>query len=86
MAQGITSNKVSFFKSGRLRCFWAPASDNQIIGFDSMIGADGGYLLIKPFYQGGDRPLLVFDTATETAQLIDTRFVVVDTQLLYIEA
>jgi len=50
-----------------------------------MIGADGGYLLIKPFYQGGNRPLLVFDTATETAQLIDTRFVVVDTQLLYIE-
>jgi hypothetical protein len=50
-----------------------------------MIGADGGYLLIKPFYQGGDRPLLVFGTATETAQLIDTRFVVVDSQLLYIE-
>jgi hypothetical protein len=47
-----------------------------------MIGADGGYLLIKPFYQGGDRPLLVLDTATQTAQINDTRLVVVDTQML----
>jgi len=65
--------------------FDMPASGNEIIGFNSTIDADGGYVLIRPFYQGGDRSLLVFDTATETAQLIDTGFVVVDAQLLYIE-
>ena len=65
--------------------FDMPASGNEIIGFNSTIDADGGYVLIKPFYQGGDRSLLVFDTATETARLIDTGFVVVDAQLLYIE-
>ncbi len=65
--------------------FDMPASGNEIIGFNSTIDADGGYVLIRPFYQGGDRSLLVFDTATATAQLIDTGFVVVDAQLLYIE-
>jgi hypothetical protein len=65
--------------------FDMPASDNQIIGFNSTIDADGGYVLLKPFYQGGDRSLVIFDTVTETVQVIDTGFVVVDAQLLYIE-
>ena len=65
--------------------FDMPASDNQIIGFNSTIEADGWYVLIKPFYQGGDRSLLVFDTAAKTTKLIDTGFVVVDAQLLYIK-
>jgi len=65
--------------------FDMPASGNEIIGFNSTIDAEGGYVLIKPFYQGGDRSLLVSDTATETARLTDTGFVVVDAQLLYIE-
>ena len=42
-------------------------------------------MLIKPFYQGEDQSLLVFDTATQIVRLIDTGFVVVDAQLLYIE-
>ena len=65
--------------------FDMPASGQEVIGFNSTIDADGGYVLLKPFYQGGDRLLLIFDTATETARLIDTGFVVVDAQLIYIE-
>jgi hypothetical protein len=66
--------------------FAMPASDNEVNGFNSTIDADGGYVLIKPWYNGGDRSkILIFDTATETANIIDTGFHVVDAQMLFIE-
>ena len=48
--------------------------------------ADGGYVLIKPFYEGGDRSkVLIYDTARETAQIIDTGFHIVDAQVIFID-
>ena len=47
--------------------FDMPVSDIQIIGFNSTIDADGGYVLIKPWYDGGDRSkVLLYNTADET--------------------
>lgn len=66
--------------------FAMPASDNEVNGFTSTIDADGGYVLIKPWYDGGDRSkILLFNTATETANIIDTGFHIVDAQMLFIE-
>jgi|GEM_PF-518448 hypothetical protein len=66
--------------------FAMPASENEVNGFDSTIDADGGCVLIKPWYNGGDRSkILIFDTATETANIIDTGFDIVDAQMLFIE-
>ena len=66
--------------------FDMPPAGKEITGFNSTIDADGGYVLIKPFYEGGDRSkVLIYDTAQETAQLIDTGFHITDAQLIYIE-
>ena len=65
--------------------FDMPATGKAVVGFTSTIDADGGFVLIKPWYDGGDRSkVLIFDTAQETAQIIDTGFHIVDAQLLYI--
>ena len=66
--------------------FDMPATGKAVTGFNSTIDADGGYVLIKPWFDGGDRSkVLLFDTATETAEVIDTGFHIVDAQLLFIE-
>lgn len=66
--------------------FDMPVSDIQIIGFNSTIDADGGYVLIKPWYDGGDRSkVLLYNTADETVEIINTGFHIVDAQLLFIE-
>jgi len=66
--------------------FDMPTSEKEITGFYSAIDADGGYVLIKPSYEGGDRSrLLIYDTANETVQLIDTGFHIVDVQVIFIE-
>ena len=66
--------------------FPMPASGNEVNGLTSTIDADGGYVLIKPWYNGGDRSkLLIFNTATEIANIIDTGFHIVDAQMLFIE-
>ena len=66
--------------------FDMPATGKAVTGFTSTIDADGGYVLIKPWYDGGDRSkVLIFDTAQQTAQIIDTGFHIVDAQLLFIE-
>jgi hypothetical protein len=66
--------------------FDMPASGNEIIGFNSTIDADGGYVLIKPWYDGGDRSkVLLYNTADETVEIINTGFHIVDAQLLFIE-
>ena len=66
--------------------FDIPSNGKEITGFNSTIDADGGYVLIKPFYEGGDRSkVLIFDTTKETAQLFDTGFHITDAQLIYIE-
>jgi hypothetical protein len=66
--------------------FNMPATGKAVVGFTSMIDADGGFVLIKPWYDGFDRSkVLIFDTARETAQIIDTGFHIVDAQLLFIE-
>ena len=63
-----------------------PPTGREITGFNSAIDADGGYVLIKPFYEGGDRTtVLIYDTARETAELIDTGFDITDAQVIYIE-
>ena len=64
--------------------FNMPSSANEVIGFNSTVDAACGYVLVKPFFQGGDKSLLIFNTASETAELIDTGFVVVDAQSIYI--
>ena len=66
--------------------FDMPSNGKAVTGFNPTIDADGGYVLIKPFYEGGDRSkVLVYDTAQETAQLFDTGFHIVDAQLIFIE-
>ncbi|PKB72283.1 MAG: hypothetical protein BZY87_01335 [SAR202 cluster bacterium Io17-Chloro-G6] len=66
--------------------FDIPSNGEEITGFNSTIDADGGYVLIKPFYEGGDRTkLLIYDTTKETAELINTGFDITDAQLIYIE-
>ena len=66
--------------------FDMPSAGKEITGFNSTIDADGGYVLIKPFYEGGDRSkVLIYDTGQETAQLIDTGFYITDAQLIFIE-
>lgn len=61
-------------------------SESNVVGFTSTIDADGGYVLIKPWYDGGDRSkVLIFDTKRETAEIIGTGFHIVDAQLLFIE-
>ena len=66
--------------------FDMPSTGKAVTGFTSTIDADGGYVLIKPWFEGGDRSkVLVYDTVTETAQIIDTGFHIVDAQLLFIE-
>ena len=66
--------------------FEIPAGGQRITGFNSTIDADGGYVIIKPFYEVGDRSkLLIYDTARETAELIDTGFHIIDAQVIVIE-
>ena len=66
--------------------FDLPVTGNAVNGFNSTIDADGGYVLIKPWYDGGDRSkVLLFDTVKGTAEIIDTGFHIVDAQLLFIE-
>ena len=66
--------------------FDMPNINKEVIGFDSRIDADGGYVLIKPWYEGGDRSkVLIYDTGRETAEVVDTGFHIVDAQVLYIE-
>ncbi len=66
--------------------FDMPVTGNTVNGFNSTIDADGGYVLIKPWYDGGDRSkVLLFNTADETAEVIDTGFHIVDAQILFIE-
>jgi len=66
--------------------FAMPTTSNKLYSFDSTIDADGGYVLIKPWYNGEDRSnILIFDTTRETATIIDTGLHVVDTQMLFIE-
>ncbi len=66
--------------------FDMPCSLAEVTGFNSTIDADSGYVLIKPFYAGGDRSkVLIYDTVNETAEIIDTGFHIVDAQLLFIE-
>ena len=66
--------------------FDMPVTGNTVNGFNSTIDADGGYVLIKPWYDGGDRSkVLLFNTADETAEIIDTEFHIVDAQILFIE-
>ena len=66
--------------------FDMPSIGKAVTGFNSTIDADGGYVLIKPFYEDGDRSkVLIFDTAQETSEIIDTGFHVVDAQLIFIE-
>jgi len=66
--------------------FEMPSAGKAITGFNSTIDADGGYVLIKPFYEGGDRSkVLIYDTAQETAQLFDTGFHITDAQVIFIE-
>jgi hypothetical protein len=63
-----------------------PAAGKAVTGFNTTIDADGGYVLIKPFYEGGDRSkVLIYDTARETAQIIDTGFHIVDAQMIFID-
>ena len=67
--------------------FEVPSTGKQITGFNSTIDADGGYVLIKPFYEGGDRSkVLIYDTVTESVDLIDTGFEITDAQVIFIEA
>jgi len=66
--------------------FDMPSIGKAVTGFNSTIDADGGYVLIKPFYEGGDRTkVLIYDTSRETAKIIDTGFDITDAQLIYIE-
>lgn len=66
--------------------FDMPSSLAEVSGFNSTIDADSGYVLIKPFYEGGDRSkVLIYDTVNETAEIIDTGFHIVDAQLLFVE-
>ncbi len=66
--------------------FEMPSNGKAITGFNSTIDADGGFVLIKPWYEGGDwSKVLIYDTARETARLIDTDFHIVDAQLIFIE-
>jgi len=46
------------------------------IGFNSTIDADNGYILIKPFYSGGDRSkLLIYDAVEKRQRLSDPGFI-----------
>ena len=66
--------------------FEMPSIGKAVTGFNSTIDADGGYILIKPWFDGGDRSkVLIDDTWNENAQIIDTGFHIVDAQLLFIE-
>ena len=66
--------------------FNIPASEKEITGFFSKIDADGGYVLIKPHFEGGGRSkVLICDTERETAELIDTGFNITDVQVIFIE-
>ncbi len=66
--------------------FDMPPFEKEITGFYSTIDADGGYVLIRPSYEGGDRSMvLIYDTATETAELFDTGFNITDVQLIFID-
>ncbi|MDA1127923.1 MAG: hypothetical protein O2913_04385 [Chloroflexi bacterium] len=66
--------------------FEVPATGKEITGFNSSIDADGGYVLIKPFYEGGDRTkLLLYNTALEAAEIFETGFDITDAQLIFIE-
>ena len=66
--------------------FEMPPSGKAINGFNSSIDADGGYVLIKPFYEGGDRSkVLIYNTGLETAELFDTGFDITDAQIIYVE-
>ena len=66
--------------------FDMPPSEKEITGFYSAIDADGGYVLIKLLYEGGDRSkVLIYDTAKETAHVYDTGFQIVDAQVIFIE-
>ena len=66
--------------------FDIPSIGKEITGFNSTIDADGGYVLIKPFYEGGDRSkVLVYDTTQQSAEIFDTGFYITDAQLLYLD-
>jgi len=66
--------------------FEMPPSGKAINGFNSSIDADGGYVLIKPFYEMGDRSkVLIYNTGLETAELFDTGFDITDAQIIYVE-
>jgi len=66
--------------------FDMPDINKEVIGFDSRIDADGGYVMIKPWYEGGDRTnVLIYDTNRETAEIVDTRFHIVDAQVIFVE-
>ncbi|MQF96266.1 MAG: hypothetical protein FI731_11385 [SAR202 cluster bacterium] len=66
--------------------FDIPSIGKEITGFNSTIDADGGYVLIKPFYEGEDRSkVLVYDTAQQSAEIFDTGFYITDAQLLYLD-
>jgi hypothetical protein len=48
--------------------FDMPVTAKAVTGFTSTIDADGGFVLIKPWYEGGDRSkVLIFDTAQQTS-------------------
>ena len=66
--------------------FDMPDTSKEIIGFNTTIDADGGYVMIKPFYESGDRTkVLIYDTANHTANVVDTGFHIVDAQMTFIE-
>ena len=66
--------------------FDIPSTGKAITGFNPAIDADGGYVLIKPFYEGGDRSkVLIYNTARETAEIFDTGFDITDAQVIFIE-
>ncbi len=63
-----------------------PSSSVDVTGFNSTIDAVSGYILIKPFYSGGDRSkLLIYDTVEKTSEIIETVFHIADAQLPYVD-
>ncbi|MDA0262684.1 MAG: hypothetical protein O3A93_03055 [Chloroflexi bacterium] len=69
-----------------VHAFDMPSTAVGISGWNATIDADNGYVLIKPFYEGGDRSkVFVYNTASATGELIDTGFDITDAQLIFIE-
>ncbi|NQW23861.1 MAG: hypothetical protein HQ475_10500 [SAR202 cluster bacterium] len=66
--------------------FSLPESSAAVSGLSRTFDVDGGYLVFQPYYEGGDRSkLVIYDTVEGTAELVDTGFSIIDTQVIYIE-